>query len=94
MATDKTAKTAEKLTPSPSQSTDMQVHPFCKDYLERPSSEGRSLHGTASSFLRNVMDVPTPISAANMPKLKAIQETFLSLDPIRDSVAYKFLLDL
>ena len=68
--------------------------PFTKANLERPASEGRSLHDAASSFLRNVMNVPTPISAANLPKSKEIQKTFLELDPVRDNVAHKFLLDL
>ena len=66
--------------------------PFGKEDLERPSSEGRSLHDTASFFLRTVMSLETPIR--NLPKSSEVQKAFGNLDPEKDGVAYQMMIDL
>ena len=61
-------------------------NPFCKDDLERPSSEGRSLHDLANKFYKNKMNLSTPL--VKLLKFKNIRDACKNIKRRNDAELY------
>lgn len=66
-----------------------KASPFTMQDLERPASEGRSLHDLVNRFLRSEMEVPTPVTV--LPSLPAIIK---AMERTKDEHYKEFIFDL
>ena len=44
--------------------------PFEKADMERPADEGRSLHDEVSTFIREILQLPTPVTERSIYELQ------------------------